>query len=264
MHYVEHRTLNHADIHLTDHCNLNCKNCFHYSPLVQEPVFKDLEQHRQEMLRLAELTNHSDQFCIILMGGEPLLHPQAADFCRVTRECYPEAGITIITNGTMLPKMDQDFFDAVNESRVFIRLSDYNLSPELEKLVHDKIKLYDVVDRGDMMNLSLDFHGKTPEENFNICKKYDGCACISIRDGYIYQCSFCAYFDYFEKYFNLKLEDAELHKNGINMFTSTPEEIDEYLNNPIPFCKYCNVEYRINHPADEWGSSKKSVKEWTV
>ena len=57
------------------------------------------------MLRLAELTNHSDQMCIILMGGEPLLHPQVGEFCRVTRECYPEAGITIITNGTLIPKM---------------------------------------------------------------------------------------------------------------------------------------------------------------
>ena len=265
MKFVERRKLDHADIHLTDHCNLNCKNCFHYSPLVQEPVFKDLEQHRAEMLRLAELTNHSDQMCIILMGGEPLLHPQVGEFCRVTRECYPEAGITIITNGTLIPKMDKDFFDAVNETHTFIRLSDYDLNPELEKILHDNIKLYDVVDRGDMLNMSLDFHGSPPEENFDICKKYDGAACISIRNGYIYNCSFMAYFDYFEKYFNIKLTDAELEKNGINMFTATPEEIDEYLNSPHPFCKYCNANFRIfsGEALEEWGTTKHSMKEWT-
>ena len=257
------RTLNQVSFHLVDHCNLNCRGCFHYSPLVKEPKFKDLEQHKKEVARLAEL-NNNQKMRILLLGGEPLLHPQINDFCRITRELYPNAKIVISTNGTKLSSMNQEFFDVINKNQIVLRLSDYKLGLDLNKIIPNNIELYDVLDRKKMINASLNLEGGNAENNFNMCKRWEGSACINIRDGRIYQCGYCAYFDYFANYFNIKIEDADLHKNSIDMFTSSLEEIETYLNNPIPFCKYCNVHERLTNPnvAKDWDFSQRNIEEW--
>ena len=262
---IKQRTLNQVSFHLVDHCNLNCRSCFHYSPLVREPKFKNLEQHKKEIIRLAELNNNKKMH-ILLLGGEPLLHPQINDFCRITRTFYPNATITISTNGTLIPLMGQEFFDTINENQIILRLSDYDLKLDLQKIIPNNVELYRVLDRKKMINASLNLAGTNAEKNFDICRRWVGSACVNIRDGRIYQCGYCAYFDYFEKYFNLKLEEADLYKNSIDMFNSSLEEIEEYLNKSIPFCKYCNVHERLTNPevAKDWSISQRSIDEWAI
>jgi ABC-2 type transport system ATP-binding protein len=43
------------DVHLADHCNLNCKGCYHFSPLAPEK-FLDIEQYERDCTRLNELS----------------------------------------------------------------------------------------------------------------------------------------------------------------------------------------------------------------
>lgn len=66
------------EFHLADHCNLNCKGCTHFSNLVKEPVLADYEQFRQDLRRLSGL--FSNIYEIFLLGGEPLLNPDAGNF----------------------------------------------------------------------------------------------------------------------------------------------------------------------------------------
>ena len=61
------------ETHLCDHCNLNCKSCSHFCPLVTEPTFTDLEQYTKDIRVLSKKLAIRT---IRLMGGEPLLHPQ--------------------------------------------------------------------------------------------------------------------------------------------------------------------------------------------
>lgn len=74
--------LRYLETHLCDHCNLNCKSCTHFCPLVTEPTFTDLEQYTKDIRTLSKKLAIRT---IRLMGGEPLLHPQVNDFIRVTR-----------------------------------------------------------------------------------------------------------------------------------------------------------------------------------
>ena len=72
------------EVHLTEHCNLNCKSCFHFSSRAEEE-YLDVTEYEKDCKRLSELFGGvaSD---ILLMGGEPLLHPDIEKFIEITRK----------------------------------------------------------------------------------------------------------------------------------------------------------------------------------
>ena len=85
--HVRHElpTLYHFDIHITDHCNLNCRGCGHFSNLCP-PTFLDLDAFRADMAAMAAKLRIEQ---IYLLGGEPLLHPQVSEFIRAARAVLP-------------------------------------------------------------------------------------------------------------------------------------------------------------------------------
>ncbi|PKQ21426.1 MAG: hypothetical protein CVT65_18630, partial [Actinobacteria bacterium HGW-Actinobacteria-5] len=82
--------LYHFETHITDHCNLNCKGCSHFSSLCPS-AFADIDEFSADMHRMANLFSAVRQ--IILLGGEPLLHPELIAFLRVAREAFPATRI---------------------------------------------------------------------------------------------------------------------------------------------------------------------------
>jgi hypothetical protein len=60
------------DLHLADHCNLNCCGCDNFSPLAKE-TFADIRVIEKDCARMSELTEGRINE-IQLLGGEPLLH----------------------------------------------------------------------------------------------------------------------------------------------------------------------------------------------
>ena len=85
--------LSYLELHLTDHCNLNCKGCGHFSPLAS-PHYADFQQYEEDLRRLRQLFRNIRR--IRLMGGEPLLRPEVL---RKGMEIFKEN--TITTNGTL-------------------------------------------------------------------------------------------------------------------------------------------------------------------
>ncbi len=47
--------LDHIEIHLVEHCNLNCKYCSHFSSIA-EKKFYDVNKYEKDMARLAYVT----------------------------------------------------------------------------------------------------------------------------------------------------------------------------------------------------------------
>ena len=63
------------DVQVCDHCNLRCAGCLHFAPLAGERIL-DLEGYAYDLERLAAIEGIEGYFgSIVLMGGEPLLHP---------------------------------------------------------------------------------------------------------------------------------------------------------------------------------------------
>ena len=108
-------------IHIVEHCNLNCISCAHISPVAKE-CFYDLNEYITEAKCLSSL------FCseigeLLLMGGEPLLHPDIIEFMRVSREAFIYGNILLVTNGILLDSMKQDFWDACRKYDITISRS---------------------------------------------------------------------------------------------------------------------------------------------
>ena len=126
--------------HLTDHCNLSCVRCSHFSPLAKSSFFIDVHLFERDCCRLAELTG-GDVDEIQLSGGEPLLHPEVEKFPYIVRKYFPKTKIIIITNATRLKFMKNSFFQACVENKVEVWISQYPIN-----LPYEEIEKIDVVE----------------------------------------------------------------------------------------------------------------------
>ena len=54
----------------------------------------------------------------------------------------------------------------------------------------------------------------------------------------------------------------EISENdSINIYKCKKEDVVKYFENPIPFCRYCNVLGREEN--QDWEISKRDIREWT-
>ena len=120
------------EVCITEHCNLNCVGCSHFAPLA-EPYFMDLEVFRNDMARLSALLGDRVEW-IHIMGGEPLLHPQCADFLAVSREYFPTTRIDLITNALLLPYQTDEFWKTCRDRRISLKPTRYPVTVDLRKV----------------------------------------------------------------------------------------------------------------------------------
>jgi molybdenum cofactor biosynthesis enzyme MoaA len=126
------RKLLRFDIHVTDHCNLKCKGCLHFLPLAEE-VFIDTNILERDCIRLAELTGgRVADICIL--GGEPLLHPHITDVLDISRKYFPVDRIYIVTNGILLSKQPESFWQNYLKNNIGIEISLYPVKLDLNRI----------------------------------------------------------------------------------------------------------------------------------
>jgi hypothetical protein len=61
------------DVHIADHCNINCKSCEHFSPLAPKS-FIDIKKYENDCNRIAELINE---------GGGKIVQMLARGLCKI-------------------------------------------------------------------------------------------------------------------------------------------------------------------------------------
>jgi sulfatase maturation enzyme AslB (radical SAM superfamily) len=252
-------------VHLAEHCNLNCAYCDHFSPLA-EKEFLDIKLFENDLERFSHLTNKK-LGQIHLMGGEPLLHPQVAEFMDLTRKYFDTVTrIVLITNGILLHKQPKEFWESAKNNGVIITISPYPIKIATEKIRELSVKysvgiIYDRFLGGlpkSMCNHKMDINGKGDiGENFLRCSSKNNC--LALKKGKLYPCSRVPHSEHFYRKFGY-LKKCE--NDSIDIYKAKNErELSEFVSKPIPFCKFCNVaeaEYGL-----EWKQSKKEISEWT-
>lgn len=255
------------EVELVGHCNLNCKCCNHYSPLVQEE-YCDINEYKKDCDRLSELFK-GEMSSVYLMGGEPLLHPQVTEFMRVTREAFPIGEILLVTNGLLLPTMPEGFWEACKKYDIL-------LSPTCYPVKFDYIKLKKIVDsKGvkyapfSMLHESQDKVLIRTNNKIHVNRRLDAkrhffnCRqaldCVTLKNGKMYPCATAAHASRLKKYFNLNIHLSE--KDGVDIYAvKSGDDLFEKLSRPVPFCKYCDItDKRI---ACDFGISRKDRYEW--
>lgn len=259
---VLHRrpVLYHFEVHVTDHCNLNCRGCAHFSNLCK-PTFADLGEFEAEMTRMARLFSAVRQ--IYLLGGEPLLHPQVADFVRTARRAFPRTRIYLMTNGTLVTRMGEDFWEALADTGVVLLCDSYPIglpAEEIDRLgrAHG-VKVEWTVPRQEFFKIPIDpAGGHDAAASFRGCQGFNNCPIL--RDGRLYPCAYAAYADVFRERFDIEgLRVSEADSIAIRDDTD-PEAVMEFLRTPVPWCANCDMGSREFF---EWGRSKREIGEWT-
>jgi len=252
--------LYHFEVQLTDHCNLSCKGCPSFSSL-RPPAFADLAEFESDMQHMANIFSKVKQ--IHLLGGEPLLHPEVGEFCRAARRIFPKTRIYLRTNGTMVMRMNEEFWSTLSANKIILLCDPYPVGlPIIEikfqgKAHHVKVEWTDL--RQELFKVPIDPKGgHHAPSSFSKCQGHNNRPLL--RDGRLYPCAFIACADVFRESFGVSgLEVYAIDWIGIRDEPDA-EQVFAFLRKPVHWCSNCDMD---NSEFYEWGPSSHHISEWT-
>jgi organic radical activating enzyme len=260
---LKKRTILRFETDITDHCNLNCVGCNHFSPIAEEK-YVDVDVIQKDFARLSELTHRKIEN-IDLMGGEPLLHPRITDILDIARKNF-DGRINIVTNGVLLPKMHDAFWQSCRANTINVKVTSYPIKLDHEAIqrtakkhgVHLQLRKQ-VSNVHTWCRLPKDMHGKQNiKTNFTLCLVAN--FCIFLKDGKLSTCCLPLIAERFNTYFkqNVFISDVQ---DYIDIYKAKNiDEIFDFLCKPMPFCRYCKIKQWEVGTA--WRVSKKDISEW--
>lgn len=250
--------------HVSEHCNLNCKGCNNFSPLA-EPEFVDVVELKRDLARLSEIFGHKCEY-IYLSGGEPLLHPEIKAIMKIARENFPDSDISVFTNGILLSQQDDSFWKACHDSRVNIIASAYPININVEAVRETAVKFgvsfkwawgEDESQHDKFAVEPINLKGNSRiKHNFALCVRANNC--ITLRKGRLYTCTFAPHVRHFNRYFGQNVAITEADSVNIYDDNVTADMILQRMAEPIPACRYCNLDAKII----QWGITEKDISEW--
>lgn len=251
------------EISLAEHCNLNCKYCSHFSSIA-EKEFLDIHEYKKDMQRMSELLDgKSDK--IYLLGGEPLLYADIIRCMEITRECFKQSRIILLTNGLLIPKMSSEFWETCRKRKIVVEVTRYPIGFNYEAVIdilQDEQVEFEYMRDSDITctfdKYPLDLDGKQDSYySFTHCSMANQCHLL--KKGKIYTCSVIGCIEHFNKKFGYTLAVTE--NDYVDIYkVKNGEELLEKLARPADFCRYCNVKGRI--PNLPFEISKREIQEW--
>ena len=262
---VPQKRLKQIEIHLANSCNLRCKGCDHFSCICENESFNE-KQFYKDIQRLYSIFD-GDIEKILLLGGEPLLNKNVDKLIDATAKLFVNSEIDVVTNGTLILRQKDSFFESCRKDNVKIVITKYPIDfdyLEVEKFLIEKGCNFEYFGntgykKKTSYKIPLDISGKQDVE-FNFKNCFYANHCVQLFEGKIFTCTPPAYIQFFNKKFNRNLI---ISKNDyINIYDDiTKDEILHRLAQPIEFCKYCNVKERVFDL--EWSVSNGKENEWT-
>ena len=264
--HIPQKHLDYFAVPVVEHCNLKCRFCDHFAPIA-EKEFADIKVFEKDFARLSELLNaRVDK--IGLMGGEPRLHPQLNEFLYVARKYFPKTKISVVTNGILLLKQTDEFWNTCRDNRISVVNTRYpvplnsNKMREVAKMHGVKFKHHG--HSGFISKTStrtpLDPEGKQDiDRNFRKCFHANNYCFLS--KGKLFTCTVAPNIRHFNKFFNKNIPITDADYMDIYK-AQNEEEVMLFLSRPKPICKYCYVEKRT--AGHQWQKSEKDIREWTL
>ena len=259
---------------IIEKCNLNCVGCLVYSPLADENSFvMDICDFERDIKRLSELFLEEEIDVITLSGGEPLLHQKLIEFPPIIRKVFPNVAVRIVTNGLLLLKQEDAFWECCRTNNVTLEQTKYPIDLDYKKigtLAKEKgVQHVFMDDTGEvtktMQIFPVDMTAMSEKalnsqnERLNFFNCWEANQCIRVQNGRIYTCSRIPHIKLLNKYFNLNYHVTD--DDSMDIYTAKDKkEIYNFLATATPFCRYCKVNSISEGHA--WSVSKKQIEEW--
>lgn len=226
------------EIHIVDHCNLDCIGCSHESPLVPN-WFESPNKLKRD---LSLLWNWYQAPLIKLLGGEPLLHPKISEIISIVK-MMTQSRVRVVTNGILLKKQFKRLYG----------IDEIHISVYPNTIIHSNDDLIQIAAELSVPVTIQRFkffrwHRSPPRNNlnmtkriFNTCQIYHSWQCHTLRDGWLYPCPTSATWARGNKEgILLRNSNCELQKERSQLLSSK---------NPFNSCKEClgSVGKRYEH-----------------
>jgi len=224
------------------HCNLRCSGCSHMSPFLGKR-FPSIESFSSDIHQLSKGL-HAE--IIRLLGGEPLLNPEISSFIKVTKKSGIADKIMVTTNGLLLHKMNDDFWENVD----FILVNLYPGAPLKERLGYFKERANQFHTRLWMDPVSkfrttivTDPHPRDWVTGmiFKTCKDVHLWHCHMIYEGKLYKCAVPPFLpEYLSK---MGKDGYDSAREGFDLYKTRNfvEELKDFLLSPktLEACRFC-------------------------
>ena len=121
---------------ITQACNLSCLGCTNYSDMAHKGyvAWHDGKKQIESWLNRVSITD------IGIMGGEPLINPQAKEWLVGTRELLPDTQIRFTTNGILLNRNPWVIKTIMDIGNCVFKITVHQSDPMLEKTIQ---KIFD-------------------------------------------------------------------------------------------------------------------------
>lgn len=249
-------------VDILDHCNLRCKGCDHFA-CIADPYFVPFETVRSDIERLGKIFKGDYIMQFGVMGGEPLLHPDLVDIIKVIRDNFPNARISVYTNGLLLKNQKEAFWEGLRENDVGIMHTRYPIPLDFDEIAEKArsenvtYDYYQFDGEKKLFKKVINLKGSgDPVESFAKChiSNYGN----FLMEGKIYGCPFsCLSSRIFNTKFNQHLRMTE--QDYIDIYKE--DDMENYFKfsaKPKFYCRYCDgVRYGI-----PWTRTKGDMEEW--
>lgn len=256
----KHRAPLHIEFNLSDYCNLNCKGCSHYSPIAPAE-FYPFDSLEADMRHISSIRGVEKIKEVFIIGGEPLLYPRLVEVISMARRFFPHAKLKLFTNGLLLPKMTDEFWQTCRSTQCIIALTRYPVKFDydaIERLVGERgVELQVFGDRGmenSFFKMPLD-----PEKRQNGLVSFLRCfsyGCITIDGGRIFPCSQSACVGHLNRRFGTDFKWEKGDYIDVKDLKSV-SQLNRLRRRPVPFCRYCRPLEVVSY-----GPSRRSSSEW--
>lgn len=253
--YEDREELMNLQYMVSFHCNLNCKGCSHFSPLIDKPIMANVDMVRRDIKRFKEIIKNI--WRISLLGGEPLLNPELGDILKVIREEYPYSDIEILTNGILVPQISGELAEIIRETRCSVLITQYPGMDNfyLKAIDHlEKEKIFYSINMGKQKQaFSKRFIEK---DDTDINTKFEHCVskrCVTLYDGKISTCYLPITVSYYDKYFGTKYyNEADV----LDIYDDlSGKDVVDFLRKTISLCSKCNSNVGIYY----WDKTAKQA-----
>ncbi len=260
--FADKPVLPYVEVHLSDHCNLNCKGCGHLSNIAPEK-HADYDKFEKDIYRLTEL------FCQIkrirLMGGEPFLNPDLVKFADLVRRENRDTDIRVVTNGLTLDKTSKDTLKQLADLHVQLDISCYPPTLKKKEQITAVLKKCGLGYRfSEQIDHFLKFRNPTfqydPESAYAHCHMK---MCTFLREGKMAACSFPVLYTQLDTFmkgkFTTDRDIIDLYAPGINGW-----KISWKLTHPLDSCRYCRTDRPEFYTWEPRQKSQALCEDWFV
>ena len=252
--------LDYLEMHLMNSCNLKCRGCSHFSNIATDEDIESVDSFGKNIERLSKV--QPVIYKIRLLGGEPFLNPQIAEYCEIVRRFYPYTDIHIVSNGLLLIRIEDVILKKIADLKIAIDISVY---PPTEKI------LSEIVDRLNKYGIKCETTPKIVEfrkrmdlkGNANPKKSYDTCVskqCHFYNNGFLSACPAPYVIKHYCQYFGVNIGLTDEDRISIWKEDLTSEMVVKKMNSVMEICRLCK-----EPEVFEWEAGKKAMLEdWLI